>query len=173
MNMNMSFAVFFLRNIARQVISTRFNRSILLVKLRNRAKLEKVRTVQKWSEKRLQSHGLHIAKNAKIGDRLKLPHPIGIVIGDGVIIGNDVQIFQNVTIGGARIGDSAKKNHPRIGNGTIIFSGAAIIGGIGIGDNCIVGANSVVSQDIPSGSVVAGVPGRILRPSDPRDFKSA
>lgn len=97
------------------------------------------------------------AKNAIVGDNFKMPHPVGIVIGDGVIICNDVCIYQNVTIG-------QKNNiYPKIGNNVTIYAGAVIIGNVKVGNNVIIGANSVVTHDIPDGCVVAGVPAKIIK----------
>ena len=89
---------------------------------------------------------------------IQFPHPNGIVIGDSTIIGNNCIIYQQVTLGGRSIGDAQKGNYPSVGNNVVIFAGAKIIGGINIGDNVIVGANSVVNKDMPADSIVAGVP---------------
>lgn len=90
---------------------------------------------------------------------LKLPHPIGIVIGEGVKIGKNVTIYQNVTIG-RKDTDIAK--YPSIGDNVVIYSGAKILGSIVIGNNSVIGANSVVLNDVPENSVVAGIPAKII-----------
>lgn len=107
-------------------------------------------------------YNLVLSKRAIIGNNLELVHPIGIVIGAHVVIGDNVKIFQNVTIGGARLGDAVDKKMPRIGEGSTIFSGAVIVGDVSIGKNCIVGANSVVTSSVPDDSVAVGVPARII-----------
>ncbi len=112
---------------------------------------------------KLQSdYGVYIGPNARIGIGLKLPHPTGIVIGDGVVIGTDVTIYQQVTIGGARIGDAQQNRYPKIGDGTIIFAGAKLIGNITVGTSCVIGANCVVNRDIPDKATAVGVPAKIL-----------
>jgi serine O-acetyltransferase len=109
--------------------------------------------------------GIHINPNAKIGNDVVFPHPIGIVIGKGVIIGKGVTIYQNVTIGADASArqSSVEKTYPNIGDDTVIFGGAYIVGDISIGKNSIIGANSVVISDIPDNSVVAGIPGKVIR----------
>lgn len=112
---------------------------------------------------RLQKkQGVFISPKATIDNSLTLRHPIGIVIGEGVRIAADVIIYQNVTIGGARLGDAKAGRYPTIGKGTVIFSGAAIIGNVNIGKNCTIGANSVVTTDIPDNAVAVGAPARVL-----------
>ncbi|QDY70807.1 serine O-acetyltransferase [Qingshengfaniella alkalisoli] len=113
-----------------------------------------------------RGHGVFIGYGARIGSGLTLRHPVGIVIGEGVTIGQDITIYQNVTIGGARIGDFSAGNYPAIGDGTVIFAGAAILGAIRIGRNCTIGANAVVISDVPDGATAIGVPARILLPDD-------
>ena len=106
---------------------------------------------------RLKKRGIFISKNAQFGSNLTFGHPLSIVIGDGVKIGDGVLIYQNVTIG--------KKNnqYPTIGNNVIIFPNVVIVGGISIGDNCVIGAGSVVLHDLPSNSVAAGNPARVIK----------
>ena len=115
---------------------------------------------------RLLSHltriitGIEIHPAAKIGRRLFIDHGEGIVIGETTEIGNDVLIYQQVTLGGT--GKEKGKRHPTIGNNVIIGAGAKVLGNITIGDNCRVGAGSVVIQNVPEHSTVVGVPGRIV-----------
>lgn len=107
-------------------------------------------------------YNLVISKKAILGNNVQLVHPIGVVIGAHVIIGDNVKIFQNVTIGGGRLGDADSKRMPRIGEGSTIFAGAVIVGDISIGSNCIIGANSVVNSDIPDNCVAVGVPAKVI-----------
>ena len=115
---------------------------------------------------RLLSHltriitGIEIHPAAKIGRRLFIDHGEGIVIGETTEIGDDVLIYQQVTLGGT--GKEKGKRHPTIGNNVIIGAGAKVLGNITIGDNCRVGAGSVVIQNVPEHSTVVGVPGRIV-----------
>jgi serine O-acetyltransferase len=83
--------------------------------------------------------------------KLNFPHPIGIVIGRGVTFGNNCQVFQNCTIGGGKGG------YPKIGNNVTIYPNSIIIGGISIGDNSIVGANSFINKNVPKNSTVIGI----------------
>lgn len=113
---------------------------------------------------RLKRYGVHISARAQVSPRAKFPHPTAIVIGDGVVIEDDVRIFQCVTVGAVRVGEGQAGRYPRIGRGTTVFAGAVIAGGIRIGENCTIGANSVVLTDIPDNSTCVGVPARIIAP---------
>lgn len=98
-----------------------------------------------------------LGKNSIAGNNIILPHPMNIVIGEDVIIGSDCIIYQGVTIG------QSKGRYPKIGNNVIIYPGAKIIGDIVIGDNSIVGANAVVTKNVPSNTIVAGIPAKVLK----------
>lgn len=101
--------------------------------------------------------GIYLSPLARIGDNFKLPHPIGIVIGDGVVVGKNVTIYQNVTLG-RRHEDEA--SYPIVEDGVIIYAGAVVVGQVTLGKNSIIAANSVVHTDVPEGSVYGGVPAR-------------
>lgn len=109
------------------------------------------------------NYGCHLSLNAKVGLGLRLPHPQGIVIGDAVTIGQNCTIYQQVTLGAKKIGDAQKSQYPIIGDNVTIFSGAKIIGKLEIGNNCIIGANSVVTKSFPPYSIIGGVPGRVIK----------
>ncbi|HHT7796125.1 TPA: serine O-acetyltransferase [Streptococcus suis] len=102
-------------------------------------------------------YGVEIAKNARIGNDLIIEHFNGLTIGEGVIIGNNCRLYHQVTIG--------QKNgkYPTIGNNVIIYPGAKIFGDIKVGNNVIIGANSVINFDVPDNTVVAGNPAKILK----------
>lgn len=104
------------------------------------------------------SSGCHISIGADIGAGLAMPHPVGIVIGEGSRIGRNVSIYQNVTIGRLR----PDGGYPAIEDGVTIYAGAVLIGPITVGKGAVVGANSVVLKDIPPFHIAAGVPARLL-----------
>jgi len=101
---------------------------------------------------------------AKIGRRVFIDHGFGVVIGETTIVGDDVLIYQGVTLGGVSL--SHGKRHPTIECNTVIGSGAKVLGNITIGENCKIGANSVVVKDVPCSSTAVGVPARIIKRKD-------
>lgn len=103
--------------------------------------------------------GIEIHPAAKIGRRFFIDHGEGVVIGETTVIGDDVLIYQQVTLGGT--GKESGKRHPTLGNKVIVGAGAKVLGNITIGDNVRIGAGSVVIEDVPPHSTVVGVPGRI------------
>jgi serine O-acetyltransferase len=105
--------------------------------------------------------GIEIHPGAKIGRNFFIDHGMGVVIGETAIIGDNVLIYQGVTLGGT--GLEKGKRHPTIGNNVVIGGGAKILGDITIGDNSYIGANAVVIKDVPANSTVVGVPGRITK----------
>jgi len=105
--------------------------------------------------------GIEIHPGAQIGNRFFIDHGMGVVIGETAIIGDDVLLYQGVTLGGT--GLQKGKRHPTIGNNVVIGGGAKVLGNITIGDNSYIGANAVVIKDIPPNSTVVGVPGRITK----------
>ena len=104
--------------------------------------------------------GIEIHPKAQIGKRFFIDHGEGVVIGETTIIGDDVLIYQQVTLGGT--GKDHGKRHPTIGNNVIIGAGAKVLGNITLGDNVRVGAGSVVVEDVPENCTVVGIPGRIV-----------
>ncbi|NBI30328.1 serine O-acetyltransferase [Chengkuizengella marina] len=105
--------------------------------------------------------GIEIHPGATIGKRLFIDHGMGVVIGETCEIGNDVVLYQGVTLGGT--GKEKGKRHPTIGNNVVISSGAKILGSFKVGDHSRVGANAVVLQEVPEHSTVVGIPGRIVK----------
>jgi len=97
---------------------------------------------------------------AQIGERLFIDHGAGVVIGETCIIGDDVVIYQQVTLGG--VSTSAGKRHPTVGNNVVVGAGAKVLGNITLGDNVKIGANSVVVKDVPCCSTAIGIPARII-----------
>lgn len=105
--------------------------------------------------------GIEIHPAAKIGKDFFIDHGTGVVIGETTIIGNNVTLYQGVTLGG--VSTKKEKRHPTLASNIIIGAGAKVLGNIDIGDYVQVGANSVVLKDIPSYSTVVGIPGRIVK----------
>lgn len=127
------------------------------------SEMEQFRVARYLSNRLEKIQGVTISPFAKIHPSVELRHPVGIVIGRGVVIGRNVTIYQNVTLGGRRIGDKDRGNFPRLNDDVTVFSGAVILGGIELGHGCIVGANSVVVDDVPAGVTVAGAPAKIIK----------
>ena len=110
--------------------------------------------------------GIEIHPGATIASGLFIDHGMGVVIGETTEIGNNVTLFQGVTLGGT--GKQRGKRHPTIGRHVVVGAGAKVLGPITVGDYVKIGANSVVLQDVPDHSTVVGIPGRIVRIKDER-----
>ena len=124
------------------------------------------RCVSQWS--RFWT-GIEIHPGATIGRRLVIDHGMGIVIGETAELGNDVLLYQGVTLGGT--GKDKGKRHPTIGNNVLIGSGAKVLGPFTVGDNSRIAANAVVLKEIPPDSTAVGVPARVVRVAGQRvDF---
>jgi serine O-acetyltransferase len=104
--------------------------------------------------------GIEIHPGAKLGRRLFIDHGMGVVIGETAIVGDDVTLFQGVTLGGT--GKEHGKRHPTIEDNVVVGGGAKILGNITVGRNCRIGAGSVVLRNVPEHSTVVGVPGHII-----------
>ena len=108
--------------------------------------------------------GVDIHPAARLGCGIMLDHATGLVIGETAVVGNNVSILQSVTLGGT--GKDEGDRHPKIGNGVLISAGAKILGNIRVGDGAKVGAGSVVLEEVPPHTTVAGVPAKVVgRPS--------
>ncbi|HEY4695529.1 MAG TPA: serine O-acetyltransferase EpsC [Candidatus Hydromicrobium sp.] len=105
--------------------------------------------------------GIEIHPGAKIGKGLFIDHGMGVVIGETSEIGDNVTLYQGVTLGGT--GKVKGKRHPTIGNNVVISAGAKVLGSIEIGNNVIIGAGAVVVKSVPDNCTVVGVPGRIVK----------
>lgn len=113
------------------------------------------------SQRAARKTGIEIHPGATIGKRLVIDHGTGIVIGETTEIGDDVLIYQGVTLGGT--GKETGKRHPTIGNNVMISAGAKVLGPFKIGDNSRVAAGAVVLEEVPPNSTVVGVPARVVR----------
>lgn len=104
--------------------------------------------------------GIEIHPGAQIGRRFFIDHGMGVIIGETAVIGNDVTLYQGVTLGGT--GKKRGKRHPTVEDGVVIGSGAKVLGNITVGRNSQVGSGSVVVKDVPPNCTVVGIPGRII-----------
>ena len=105
--------------------------------------------------------GIEIHPGAKIGRRFFIDHGMGVVVGETAEIGDDVLLYQGVTLGGT--GKERGKRHPTVGNHVVIGTGAKVLGNIRVGDCVKIGAGSVVVHPVPDHSTVVGIPGRVVR----------
>lgn len=120
--------------------------------------------------------GIEIHPGAQIGRHFVIDHGAGVVVGETAIIGDDVTLYQGVTLGGISPSvdsDSQReqKRHPTLDDDVIIGSGAQILGPITIGEGARIGANAVVHQDVPAGVTAVGIPARVVLPKDKRKAK--
>lgn len=113
------------------------------------------------SQRAVRKTGIEIHPAAKIGKRFFIDHGTGVVIGETTEIGDDVTIYQGVTLGGT--GKDVGKRHPTIGNGVMIGSGAKVLGPFKVGDNVNIASGAVVLEEIPDNSTAVGVPARVVK----------
>jgi serine O-acetyltransferase len=118
------------------------------------------------SQRSARKTGIEIHPGAIIGKGLFIDHGNGVVIGETTLLGDNVTLYQGVTLGGT--GKETGKRHPTIGNNVMISAGAKILGSVTIGDNTKIGAGSVVLKQIPPNSTVVGVPGRVVKRNNMR-----
>ncbi len=116
----------------------------------------------RWvSQRGVRKTGIEIHPGAQIGKGLFIDHGNGVIIGETSILGDNVTLYQGVTLGGT--GKEHGKRHPTIGNNVMISAGAKVLGSFTIGDNSKIGAGSVVLEEVPPNSTVVGVPGRVVK----------
>ena len=113
------------------------------------------------SQRAVRKTGIEIHPAAKIGRRFFIDHGTGVVIGETAEIGDDVTLYQGVTLGGT--GKDTGKRHPTIGNGVLIGAGAKVLGPFKVGDNSNIAAGAVVLEEIPPDSTAVGVPARVVK----------
>ena len=116
----------------------------------------------RWvSQRGVRKTGIEIHPGARIGKGFFIDHGNGVIIGETTVIGDNVTLYQGVTLGGT--GKEHGKRHPTIGNNVMISAGAKVLGSFTIGDNSKIGAGSVVLSEVPPCSTVVGVPGRVVK----------
>lgn len=113
------------------------------------------------SQRGARKTGIEIHPGAQIGKGFFIDHGNGVIIGETTIVGDNVTLYQGVTLGGT--GKEQGKRHPTIGNNVMISAGAKVLGSFTIGDNSKIGAGSVVLEEVPPNSTVVGVPGRVVK----------
>ncbi len=113
------------------------------------------------SQRAVRKTGIEIHPGARIGKGFFIDHGNGVIIGETTIVGDNVTLYQGVTLGGT--GKEQGKRHPTLGNNIMVGAGAKVLGSCTIGDNSKIGAGSVVLSDVPPGSTVVGVPGRVVK----------
>ena len=121
---------------------------------------------RKISQRAARKTGIEIHPGATIGKGFFIDHGTGVVIGETTIIGDNVTLYQGVTLGGT--GKECGKRHPTIGNNVMISVGAKVLGSFKVGDNSKIGAGSVVIEEVPPNCTVVGVPGRIVKQDNVR-----
>ncbi|MBR9906327.1 MAG: serine O-acetyltransferase, partial [Gammaproteobacteria bacterium] len=109
--------------------------------------------------------GIEIRPGATIGRRFFIDHGMGVVIGETALVGDNVTLYQGVTLGGTSW--SKGKRHPTLGDGVIVGAGAKILGPFTVGAGAKIGSNAVVTKEVPPGSTVVGIPGKIVKRADP------
>jgi len=136
-------------------------RVVLLHRIGHWHRRRRRRLIAGVCDRLIWSCGADLNTGAEIGAGFRLPHPIGVVVGSGVKIGQRVRILQGATLGGE--GGKAREDgqtQPSVGDDVIIGAGAALLGPIRVGNRVKIGANAVVVDDVPEGATVVGVPGR-------------
>lgn len=137
---------------------------MLHYRLAHRLYLKKHYFLARWvSQRGVRKTGIEIHPGAQIGKGFFIDHGNGVIIGETTIIGDNVTLYQGVTLGGT--GKEQGKRHPTVGNNVMISAGAKVLGSFKIGDNSKIGAGSVVLEEVPPGSTVVGVPGRVVKRS--------
>lgn len=122
-----------------------------------------------WAQFARWHTGVEIHPAAVIGRRCFIDHGMGVVIGETAVVGDDVLIYHGVTLGGTSM--VRGKRHPTVGDRVVIGAGAKVLGPVTIGDDARIGANSVVTRDIPPGATATGIPARVSVPAQPSHLR--
>lgn len=135
---------------------------MLYYRLAHKMYLRRHYFLARWiSQKGARKTGIEIHPGAKIGRGFFIDHGNGVIIGETTVIGDNVTLYQGVTLGGT--GKEQGKRHPTVGNNVMISTGAKVLGSFKIGDNSKIGAGSVVLKEVPPNSTVVGVPGQVVK----------
>ena len=135
---------------------------MLHYRLAHKLYLKKHYFLARWvSQRGVRKTGIEIHPGAQIGKGLFIDHGYGVIIGETAILGDNVTLYQGVTLGGT--GKEQGKRHPTVGNNVMISAGAKVLGSFTIGDNSKIGAGSVVLEEVPPGCTVVGVPGHVVK----------
>jgi len=137
-------------------------KAVLKYRLAHKLYLKKHYFLARWiSQRTARKTGIEIHPGATIGKGLFIDHGHGVVIGETAIVGDNVTLYQGVTLGGT--GKEKGKRHPTLGDNVMVSTGAKILGSFTVGENSKIGAGSVVLDEVPPNSTVVGVPGRIVK----------
>lgn len=137
-------------------------KAIIRYRIAHKLYMKKHYFLARWySQKTARKTGIEIHPGATIGKGLFIDHGHGVVIGETAIVGDNVTLYQGVTLGGT--GKEHGKRHPTIGDNVMISAGAKVLGSFVIGENSKIGAGSVVLSEVPPNSTVVGIPGRIVK----------
>ncbi|NLZ81918.1 MAG: serine O-acetyltransferase [Clostridiales bacterium] len=137
-------------------------KAILWYRIAHKLYLKEHYFFARWmSQRTARKTGIEIHPGAKIGKGLFIDHGHGVVIGETTIIGDNVTLYQGVTLGGT--GKEKGKRHPTIGDNVMISAGAKVLGSFRVGENSKIGAGSVVVKEVPPNSTVVGIPGNIVK----------
>ncbi|WP_455716951.1 serine O-acetyltransferase EpsC [Anaerosporobacter sp.] len=137
-------------------------KAVLRYRIAHKLYLKKHYFLARWySQRTVRKTGIEIHPGATIGKGLFIDHGNGVIIGETAIVGDNVTLYQGVTLGGT--GKETGKRHPTIGDNCMISAGAKILGSFTVGENSKIGAGSVVLSEVPPNSTVVGVPGRVVK----------
>ena len=138
---------------------------ILHYRVAHKLYLKKHYFLARWvSQRAVRKTGIEIHPGATIGKGLFIDHGSGVIIGETAVLGNNVTLYQGVTLGGT--GKEQGKRHPTLEDNVMVSAGAKILGSFTIGENSKIGAGSVVLKEVPPNCTVVGVPGRVVRMGD-------
>lgn len=142
-------------------------RAVIRYRIAHKLYEKKCYFLARWySQRTVRKTGIEIHPGATIGKGLFIDHGYGVVIGETAIIGDNVTLYQGVTLGGT--GKEKGKRHPTLGDNVMVSAGAKILGSFTVGENSKIGAGSVVLSEVPPNSTVVGVPGRVVKKDNMR-----